>query len=57
MCSEQNILEWFFIFHAYETIIPEIPKTTKNNFGILKNVEVQEEKCRDAGRNTHIDIF
>jgi len=39
------------ILFAYGTTILETPKTVKGNFDILKNVGVQEEKCRGARRN------
>jgi len=37
---------------AYEIFIQESSKTVKGNFNIVKNVGVQEEKCKRAGRNT-----
>ena len=40
------------IFFAYETPIPNHPKLWKDNFGISKNVGVQEEKCGGVGRNS-----
>jgi len=39
------------ISFTYGIIILETLKTVKGNFGIFKNVWVQEEKCRGAGRN------
>ena len=49
------ILETPFLFET--SPILESPKTIKDNLGILKNVEVQEEKCRSGGRNTLDDLL
>jgi len=34
------------ISFVYKITILETPKTLKDNFGIVKNIGVQEEKCR-----------